>query len=61
MKRKCWLIVLAVLWVSVVVSVGLVPLQRDFDWSSLVTPGIMVVVALVITLAWWMSKDDKTD
>ena len=61
MKRKYWLIVLAVIWVSAVISVGLVPLQRDFDWSSFVSPGVMVAAALVITIAWWSSKDDKTD
>ena len=35
-SAKYWLIALAVLWVSAVISVGLVPLQRDFDWSSFV-------------------------
>ena len=61
MKRKYWLIVLAVLWVSAAISVGLVPLQRDFDWSSFASPGITVAAALTITVAWWLSKDDKTD
>ena len=65
MKREYWLIVLVVLWVAVVVDVvatvvGLLR-QQTFDWSSFVSPGVIVVVALVITLAWWMSKDDKTD
>ena len=61
MKRKYWLIVLAVMWVGAVTSAGLVPLQRDFDWSSFASPGLMLVVALVITVAWWSSKDDKAD
>ena len=61
MKRKYWLIVLAVLWVSAVISVGLVPFQRDFDWSSFVSPGVIVAAALVITVVWWSSKDDRTD
>ena len=61
MKRKYWLIVLVVLWVSVVVNAGLVLWQRDFDWSSFASPGLMLVVALVITVAWWSSKDDRTD
>ena len=61
MKRKYWLIVLVVLWVAAVTSAGLVPWQRDFDWSSFVAPGLMLVVALVITVAWWSSKDDKTN
>ena len=65
MKRKYWIFVLVVLWVAVVVAVvatvvGLLR-QQTFDWSSFVSPGVMVVAALVITLAWWMSKDDKTD
>ena len=65
MKRKYWPFVLLLLWVSTVVAVvvtivGLLRL-REFDWSSFVSPGVMVVMALVITLAWWMSKDDKTD
>ncbi len=65
MKRKYWIIVLVVLWVAVVVEVvatvvGLLR-QQDFDWSSFVLPGVMPVVALVITVAWWLSKDDKTD
>ena len=65
MKRKYWIIVLVVLWVAVVVDVvatvvGLLR-QQDFDWSSFVSPGVMTVVALVITVAWWLSKDDKTD
>ena len=65
MKRKYWLITLAVLWVGTVVAVvativGLLRL-REFDWSSFVSPGVMVVVALVIAVAWWLSKDDKTD
>ena len=65
MKRKCWLIVLAVLWVAVVVDVvatvvGLLR-QQDFDWSSFVSPGVSVVVALVITVAWWSLIENKTD
>ena len=64
MKRKYWPIVVF-MWVATVVAVvativGLLRL-REFDWSSFVSPSLMVVVALVITLAWWMSKDDKTD
>ena len=61
MKRKYWLITLVVLWVGAVISVGLVPWQRDFDWSSFASPGLILVGALVITVAWWKSKDDKTD
>ena len=62
MKRKYWLIVLVVLWVAVLVDivatvVGLLR-QQDFDWSSFVSLGVVVVVALVITLAWWMLKAD---
>ena len=60
-QRKIMTISMVVLWISTVVSVGLVPLQRDFDWSSFGPPGVMLAVALSMTIAWWSSKDDKTD
>ena len=65
MKRRYWLIVLVVLWVAAVVNAVAIAVamlrHRDFDWSSFVSAGLMLIVALVITVAWWSSKDDKTD
>ena len=60
-QRKIMTISVVVLWVSAAISVGLVPLQRDFDWSSFSYPVVIVAAALAITIAWWSSKDDKTD
>ena len=60
-ERKVMTISVVLLWVFTVVSVGLVPLQRDFDWTSFGQPGVMLAVALTMTIVWWSSKDDKTD
>ena len=65
MNRKYWLIVVVVLWVAAAVDAVAIAIamlrQRDFDWPSFVGLGIMLVAALLITVAWWSSKDAKTD
>ena len=59
--RKVMTISVVLLWIFTAISVGLVPLQRDFDWSSFGTPGVMLAVALTMTIVWWALKDDITD
>ena len=44
-ERKVMTISVVLLWVFTVVSVVLVPLQRDFDWTSFGPPGVMLAVA----------------
>ena len=62
--RKIMTISVVVLWVATAVAVvnaAVVAWHRDFDWSSLGAPGLLLAVALVITVAWWSPKDDRTD
>ena len=60
--RKVLTISVVLLWIFTVVSAGLALWKGDFDWISIGSPGLMLVVALVMTVAWWWSsKDDKTD
>ena len=62
--RKIMTISVVVLWVATVVAVvnaALIAWHRDFDWSSTGAPSLILAVALVITVAWWSSKDDRRD
>ena len=57
---KIWLIALVVFWVAVVAN-AVSTWRQYFDWPSLSLLGLMLAAGLLITVAWWMSKDDKTD
>jgi protein-S-isoprenylcysteine O-methyltransferase Ste14 len=65
MKRKYWLITVVALWVAAAVDAVAIAVamlrHRDFDWPSFVGLGIILVAALLITVAWGSSKDAKTD
>ena len=62
--RKVMTISVVVLWAAAVVAVmnaALIVWHRGFDWASIGAPGLILAVALVMTVAWWSLKDDKTD
>ena len=61
MNRKYWLIGIVLLWIAAVVNAANRVWQQDFDWSEFLVLGVMLAAALSMTVAWWMSKDDKTD
>ena len=61
MKRKYWLITVVALLVAAAVDAVAMLQHRDFDWPSFVGLGIILVAALLITVAWGSSKDAKTD
>ena len=61
MNRKYWLIGIVLLWIATVVNAANMVWQQDFDWSEFLLLGLMLAAALSTTVAWWMSKDDKTD
>ena len=61
MNRRYWLIGIVLLWIAAVVNAANRVWQQDFDWSEFLVLGVMLAAALSMTVAWWMSKDDKTD
>ena len=58
--RKIWLIAVLLFWVAVVANaVG--AWRQDFDSLSLSSFGLMLVLALSMTVIWWALKHAKTD
>ena len=57
--RKIWLIAVVLFWVAVVAN-GVGAWRQEFDWPSLSSFGLMLVLALTMTVIWLALKHDKT-